>query len=212
MLNNLMTGLALMTSAESFIAIFIGLLAGIVIGAIPGLTADIAIILCLPITYSMEPIPAMLLLLGLYCGGTYGGSITAILINTPGTPSSAATVLDGYPLTQQGKPMALYASFFGGLFSALVLLFAAPSIAHFTQMFGPPEYFCIAVFGLSIIASISNGNIIKGLLGGLIGIFIALLGQDSVYLWCPSTGRRYPADCYAGRSVRNCRIAQPLGL
>ena len=185
MLNNLMTGLALMASAESFIAIFIGLLAGIIIGAIPGLTADIAIILCLPITYSMEPIPAMLLLLGLYCGGTYGGSITAILINTPGTPSSAATVLDGYPLTQQGKPlkaltMALYASFFGGLFSALVLLFAAPSIAHFTQMFGPPEYFCIAVFGLSIIASISNGNIIKGLLGGLIGIFIALLGQDSV--------------------------------
>ena len=185
MLDNLMTGLALMASAESFIAIFIGLLAGIIIGAIPGLTADIAIILCLPITYSMDPIPAMLLLLGLYCGGTYGGSITAILINTPGTPSSAATVLDGYPLTQQGKPlkaltMALYASFFGGLFSALVLLFAAPSIAHFTQMFGPPEYFCIAVFGLSIIASISNGNIIKGLLGGLIGIFIALLGQDSV--------------------------------
>lgn len=185
MLDNLMTGLALMASAESFIAIFIGLLAGIIIGAIPGLTADIAIILCLPITYSMEPIPAMLLLLGLYCGGTYGGSITAILINTPGTPSSAATVLDGYPLTQQGKPlkaltMALYASFFGGLFSALVLLFAAPSIARFTQMFGPPEYFCIAVFGLSIIASISNGNIIKDLLGGLIGIFIALLGQDSV--------------------------------
>ena len=95
MLNNLMTGLALMASAESFIAILIGLLAGIIIGAIPGLTADIAIILCLPITYSMDPIPAMLLLLGLYCGGTYGGAITAILINTPGTPSSAATVLDG---------------------------------------------------------------------------------------------------------------------
>jgi len=135
MLDNLMTGLALMASVESFIAIFIGLLAGIIIGAIPGLTADIAIILCLPITYSMEPIPAMLLLLGLYCGGTYGGSITAILINTPGTPSSAATVLDGYPLTQQGKPlkaltMALYASFFGGLFSALVLLFAALHISH----------------------------------------------------------------------------------
>ena len=114
MLNNLMTGLTLMASAESFIAILIGLLAGIIIGAIPGLTADIAIILCLPITYSMEPIPAMLLLLGLYCGGTYGGSITAILINTPGTPSSAATVLDGYPLAQQGKSlkaltMALYA-------------------------------------------------------------------------------------------------------
>lgn len=78
MLNNLMTGLALMASAESFIAIFIGLLAGIIIGAIPGLTADIAIILCLPITYSMEPIPAMLLLLGLYCGGTYGAQNQAV--------------------------------------------------------------------------------------------------------------------------------------
>lgn len=185
MLENIMTGLSLMASAESFIAILVGLLAGIVIGAIPGLTADIAIILCLPLTYSMDPIPAMLLLLGLYCGGTYGGSITAILINTPGTPSSAATTLDGYPLTEQGKPlkaltMALYASFFGGLFSALVLLFAAPNIARFTQMFGPPEYFCIAVFGLSIIASISNDNIVKGLMGGITGIFIALIGQDPV--------------------------------
>lgn len=219
MLNNLMTGLALMASAESFIAIFIGLLAGIIIGAIPGLTADIAIILCLPITYSMEPIPAMLLLLGLYCGGTYGGSITAILINTPGTPSSAATVLDGYPLTQQGKPlkaltMALYASFFGGLFSALVLLFAAPSIAHFTQMFGPPEYFCIAVFGLSIIASISNGKSARRPDRHFHCTAGTGFGQryTSVYLWCPSAGRRYPADRYAGRSVRNCRIAQPLEL
>lgn len=134
MLNNLMTGLALMASAESFIAIFIGLLAGIIIGAIPGLTADIAIILCLPITYSMDPIPAMLLLLGLYCGGTYGGSITAILINTPGTPSSAATVLDGYPLTQQGKPlkaltMALYASFFGGLIGIFIALLGQDSVS-----------------------------------------------------------------------------------
>ena len=78
MFDNIMTGLSLMASLESFIAILIGLLAGIVIGAIPGLTADIAIILCLPLTYSMDPIPAMLLLLGLYCGGTYGGSITEI--------------------------------------------------------------------------------------------------------------------------------------
>lgn len=185
MFENILTGLSMMASLESFVAIAVGLLAGIIIGAIPGLTADIAIILCLPLTYSMPPIPSMLLLLGLYCGGTYGGSITAILINTPGTPSSAATVLDGYPLTQKGKPlkaltMALYASFIGGLFSALVLLFAAPNIAKITQIFGPPEYFCIAVFGLSIISSISNGNIIKGIMGGIIGIFIAVIGQDSV--------------------------------
>lgn len=185
MFENIVLGLGQLVSLESLIAIVVGLLAGIVIGSIPGLTADLAIILCLPITYSMGTVPAILLLLGLYCGGTYGGSITAILINTPGTPANAATLLDGYPMTQQGKPlkaltMALYASFVGGLFSALVLLFAAPNIAKITMIFGPPEYFCIAIFGLSIIASISNGNIIKGLIGGILGIFIALIGQDSV--------------------------------
>ena len=223
MLDNLMTGLALMASVESFIAILIGLLAGIIIGAIPGLTADIAIILCLPITYSMEPIPAMLLLLGLYCGGTYGGSITAILINTPGTPSSAATVLDGYPLTQQGKPlkaltMALYASFFGGLFSALVLLFAAPSIARFTQMFGPPEYFLHRSVWIVYYCKHLERQYHQGSARRPDRYFHCTAGTGfgqryaSVYLWCPSTGRRYPADRYAGRSVRNCRIAQPLGL
>lgn len=185
MIENITLGLTQLLSLESLIAIIIGLLAGIVIGAIPGLTADLAIILCLPVTYSMDTVPAILLLLGLYCGGTYGGSITAILINTPGTPANAATLLDGYPMTKQGKPlkaltMALYASFIGGLFSALVLLFAAPNIAKITMLFGPPEYFCIALFGLSIIASISNGNIIKGFIGGIFGIFIALIGQDSV--------------------------------
>ena len=189
MLDNLMTGLALMASLESFIAIFIGLLAGIIIGAIPGLTADIAIILCLPITYSMEPIPAMLLLLGLYCGGTYGGSITAILINTPGTPSSAATVLDGYPLTQQGKP--LKALTMALLHRSVWLVYYCKHLERQYRQGSarrPDRYFpCTAGTGF---------------------------GQryTSVYLWCPSTGRRYPSDRYAGRSVRNCRIAQPLGL
>ena len=185
MLDNILLGIQTVASLESLLAILAGLVCGIIIGAIPGLTADLAIILCLPITYTMDPIPAILLCLGLYCGGTYGGSITAILINTPGTPANAATLLDGYPLTKQGKPlkaltMALYASFVGGIFSALVLLFAAPNIAKITMQFGPPEYFCIAVFGLSIIASVSNGNVAKGLIGAILGVFVAIIGMDSV--------------------------------
>lgn len=185
MLDYILAGLKMAASWQSVLMIALGLLSGIVIGAIPGMTADIGIILCLPMTYAMDPIPAMMLLLGIYCGGTYGGSITAILINTPGTPANAATTLDGYPMTLQGKSlkalqMALYASFFGGIVSALICLFAAPAIAQVAQTFGPPEYFCITFFGLSIIASISGDNIIKGIMGGVIGIFIALIGQDSV--------------------------------
>lgn len=185
MLDYILSGLELAVSWQSILMIALGLLSGIVIGAIPGMTADIGIILCLPLTYSMETIPAMMLLLGIYCGGTYGGSITAILINTPGTPANAATTLDGYPMTLQGKSlkalqMALYASFFGGIVSALICLFAAPAIARVAQTFGPPEYFCITLFGLSIIASISGDNIIKGIMGGILGIFIAVIGQDSV--------------------------------
>ena len=117
------SGLELAMTWQSILMITLGLLSGIVIGAIPGMTADIGIILCMPLTYAMDPIPAMMLLLGIYCGGTYGGSITAILINTPGTPANAATTLDGYPMTRQGKSlkalqMALYASFFGGIVRA----------------------------------------------------------------------------------------------
>lgn len=185
MLDYIVSGLELAASWQSILMIALGLLAGIVIGAIPGMTADIGIILCLPLTYAMSPIPAMMLLLGIYCGGTYGGSITAILINTPGTPANAATTLDGYPMTLQGKSlkalqMAIYASFFGGIVSALICLFAAPGIARIAQTFGPPEYFCITFFGLSIIASISGDNIVKGIMGCIVGILISLVGQDSV--------------------------------
>jgi len=185
MLEYISAGLTLLLTFDNVISIVIGVLAGIVIGAIPGLTANMGIIIFLPITYSMDPVPALLLLLGLYCGGTYGGAITAILINSPGDPANAGTTIDGYPLTKQGKPlkaltMALYASFFGGIISAVVLLFGAPAVASVTRTFGPPEYFCITVFGLSIIASVSDKNLIKGLLGGVLGMFITMFGQDTI--------------------------------
>jgi putative tricarboxylic transport membrane protein len=172
-------------SWQNLLYINIGLAAGIVIGALPGLTATMGVALLLPLTYGLDSLTGMLLLLGVYCGGIYGGSITAILIKTPGTPASAATVLDGYPLAQQGRAgealnMALVASTIGGLFSALMLLLIAPQLARFALQIGPAEYFSLAVFGLTIISSVSGKSIVKGLITGLFGMLIASVGLDPV--------------------------------
>ena len=147
-------GLQVLLQWQNFLIIPVGLAIGIIVGAIPGLTSDLGLILCIPLTYGMDPTMAILMLLAIYCGGTYGGSITAILINTPGTSANAATLFDGYPMTQRGQAfkalqMALYASTIGGLISAFALLFLAPQIAKITLLFGPAEYFALAVFGLS---------------------------------------------------------------
>ena len=178
-------GFELLFQWQNLLIIPIGLLLGIVVGAIPGLTSDLGIILCIPLTYGMEPTTAILMLLAIYCGGTYGGSITAILINTPGTSANAATLFDGYPMTEKGHAfkalkMALYASTIGGLISAVVLLVAAPQIAKITLLFGPAEYFALSVFGLSVIAGVSNKNILKGLIGACIGIFVSTIGMDKI--------------------------------
>lgn len=161
----------------------LGLAAGIVIGALPGLTATMGIALFLPLTYGLDPAVGMFLLLGIYCGGTYGASITAILINTPGTPAAAATVLDGYPLSKQGRAgealsMALVASTIAGLISTSVLLLVAPQIARFALRIGPAEYFSLAVFGLAIISSVSGKSLIKGLLMGTLGMLVSIVGLD----------------------------------
>ena len=181
----LIQGLSELLVLQNFILIPIGIMLGIIVGAIPGLTSDLGIILCIPLTYGMEPTSAILTCLALYCGGTYGGSITAILINTPGTSANAATLFDGYPMTKNGEAykalsMAVYASTIGGIFSALVLLFAAPQIAKVTLKFGPPEYLALAVFGLSIISGVSNKSIFKGLIGACLGIFVATIGMDNI--------------------------------
>ena len=178
-------GLDILLQWQNFIVIPIGLALGIVVGAIPGLTSDLGIILCIPLTYGMEPTMAILMLLAIYCGGTYGGSITAILINTPGTSANAATLFDGYPLAKKGEAykalsMALFASTIGGLLSAFALLFFAPQIAKITLLFGPAEYLALAVFGLSVIAGVSNKSIFKGLIGACIGIFMSTIGMDNI--------------------------------
>ncbi|ADK82525.1 MULTISPECIES: tripartite tricarboxylate transporter permease [Sediminispirochaeta] len=178
-------GLHTLASWQVLLAIPVGLVIGIIVGAIPGLTSDLGIILCIPLTYGMEPSVAIIILLAIYVGGTYGGSITAILINTPGTSANAATLFDGYPMTQRGEgykalSMALHASVIGGLVSAFVLLFAAPQIAKITLLFGPAEYLALSVFGLSVIAGVSNKNIFKGLMGACIGIFVSTIGMDNI--------------------------------
>lgn len=178
-------GLEILAQWQNFLIIPLGLAIGIIVGAIPGLTSDLGIILCIPLTYGMDPTMAILMLLAIYCGGTYGGSITAILINTPGTSANAATLFDGYPMTVKGKAfkalqMALFASTIGGLISAFALLFLAPQIAKITLLFGPAEYFALAVFGLSVIAGVSNNSIFKGLIGACIGLFMATVGMDNI--------------------------------
>ena len=128
-------------------------------------------------------IPGMMFLLGIYCAGGYGGSVSAILINTPGTPHAAATMLDGHPLSQQGRTkaalkIALYASTFGGIFSALMLLFLGPQVAKVAAQLGTAEYFMVCVFGLTIIAGVSGKSIIRGLVSACLGLLISCVGTD----------------------------------
>jgi putative tricarboxylic transport membrane protein len=168
-------------------AIFAGVVLGIIIGALPGLGPVAVIAIALPFTYLMNPLNAMILLLGIYIGGIYGGSITGILLNSPGTPNSAATVLDGYPMSQQGKAqkalkMALIGSVTGGVLSALGLLFIAPLLAKVALKFGPPEYFAIIVFSLTIIGSVSGKSLLKGLISGTAGLLLSTIGL------CPISG------------------------
>lgn len=164
-------------------AIFLGVLIGIIIGALPGLSATMGVALLLPLTFGMEPELGLPMLIALYCGAMYGGSISAILLHTPGTPAAAATCMDGYPMSKKGEGgraigFSLIASFIGGIFSAILLLTVAPLLANISLLFGPAEYFILAVLGLTLIATLSSEEWIKGLLSGSVGLFIATIGID----------------------------------
>ncbi len=163
--------------------IFIGTIGGVLVGALPGLSSSMATALLLPFSLYLDPIPAIALLASLYCAGTFGGSITAILINAPGAPPAAATAFDGYPMAQRGEAgralgLAAVSSVIGGTFSVLVLLIAAPMLARVAYSFGPAEYFALAVFGLSMLSSISGKGAVKNLIGGCFGLLIATVGVD----------------------------------
>ena len=170
----------------TLLALVIGTSVGLVMGVLPGLGGTMGIALLIPVTYTMEPGPAMIMLTALYTSAVYGGSITAILLHTPGTPASAATALDGYELTKRGEAlravgMSTICSASGGLIGAVVLILVAPQLAKLSVMFNGPEFFLLALFGLTIIGSLAGKNVLKGLISGALGLCIALIGYDIMY-------------------------------
>ncbi|PRY02407.1 tripartite tricarboxylate transporter permease [Allonocardiopsis opalescens] len=168
---------------EVMLAITAGVVGGIIIGALPGLSGTMGIALLIPITFGMDAVAGLSMLAAIYAAATYGGSVSAILINTPGTPAAAATALDGYQLTLQGKgakalAVSAIASMVGGLVSAFALLLLAPPLAQVSLAFSAPEYFLIAVFGLLIIGSLAAGSLLKGFAAGTLGLLVATIGID----------------------------------
>ena len=184
--DNLAAAWPLVANFESFFALASGIVIGVVAGAIPGMSATMAVALTLPFTFALQPITGILLLLGVYKGGIFGGSIPAILIKTPGTPASSATILDGYPMAENGQAgkalgMALYASCTADVISNMSLILFAGWLASFALSFGPPEFFTLILFSLTIIAGVSGDSLIKGLLSAVCGLLLATVGLDLVY-------------------------------
>jgi putative tricarboxylic transport membrane protein len=158
---------------------------GIIIGAIPGLTPTMGVALLVPMTFKMDPATGLIFLGGIYTGSVYGGSIAAILLNVPGAPASIATMFDGNPMAKQGDgERALYLSVLssgiGGIFGIILLLLFAPPLAAFSLKFGPAESFWVAIFGITIIASLSDKSIVKGLIGGSIGLVLSTVGISTI--------------------------------
>ncbi len=185
MLENLLYAITVVFLWQNIVLILLGTAIGMVFGALPGLTVTLAVTLVLPFTFDLSPESGIVLLTGVYCAGTYAGSISAILINTPGTPSSVATAWDGFPLTRKGRSfealsVALHASVLGGLISAVALIFFAPMLAKAALAFGPTERFALTFFGLTIISRVSGNSLTKGLISALFGLLIATVGVDPI--------------------------------
>lgn len=185
MFEMLLAGFTSVLTVKIIMLIMMGVALGLVFGSIPGLTATMAIAICLPITYGMDPIAGMSLLMGLYIGGVSGGLIPAILLKLPGTPSSIATTFDGYPMAQKGQAgkafsFAIVSSFLGGLLSIVVLIMIAPPLGKVALQFGPFEYFAIVIFSLTLIASLSGDSLPKGIIAGLMGIAFAMVGSAPI--------------------------------
>ena len=177
---------AVFTNIQVIAMTLLGALGGVLLGAIPGMTATMGVALLIPFSFGMDLIPSIGLLLGIYCGGMYGGSISAILIHAPGTPSAAATLLDGYPMCQKGQAgralsIAMFASFCGGVLGALIMTFLSPLVAKVAMKFTSAEMLMLAFFGLSVIVSISGKSIAKGLIAAFFGLLLATVGKDPTY-------------------------------
>ena len=181
-LTGIANGAAVLFNPVMFLIIILGTVFGIVVGALPGLTSTMGVALLVPITFGMSADRGLALLGAVYCSSTYAGAISAILMNIPGTPANCATLFDGYPMTRKGESgraiaLATAGSAVGGLLSTVALLFLAPPLAELALKFGAQEYFLLALFGVSIIASLSETNMLKGFIAGLFGLFLSIIGM-----------------------------------
>lgn len=163
--------------------VVLGLLVGIFLGALPGIGSSMAIVLALPFTYFLDVLPAIAFLSTIYVGSAYGGSITAILFNTPGTPEAVATTFDGHPMSQQGKSkkalgLAISSSAFGGIFAVILMFSLASILSEVAFKIHASEYFALAILGMTVISALGTSNMVKAIISGLIGIFISTIGLD----------------------------------
>lgn len=185
LLSNLLGGFGSILGVTPIVAIVTGVIMGILVGAMPGLSPSMGVALLLPFTFKMDPLVGLVLLTAVYLASNYGGSITAITINTPGTPSAVATAFDGYPLSQQGKAgialgHSLVSSFVGGLIGIVILILFAQPLSKVAVRMHPAEYFMLAVFGLTTVASLGGKNWGKAFVAALIGLLINTVGIDPI--------------------------------
>ena len=183
MFDLLLQGFAIILNPWTLSAALAGLVAGIIVGALPGLTATMAVAVLVPFTFFIEATIGIPFLLGVYKGAIYGGSIPAIVINTPGTAAAAATTLDGHALAKKGQArraleMSLFASVFGDLFATFILILAAAPLAEFALRFSSPDFAALLVFSMTVIATVSGQSMLKGLISAALGLAIAVIGLD----------------------------------
>lgn len=179
----LMAFFAIFTHPELILLVALGTFAGVYVGAIPGLSVTMAVSILISFTFSWDVLPAISLMIGIYMGGVYGGSRTAILLNIPGAPSAIATALDGYPMAQRGEAgeaigITTVMSFFGGLVGIAFLALLAPTVSDFALTFQPRDYMLLAILGILLVGSLSSGSLVKGIFAGAFGIAIGAVGMD----------------------------------
>jgi len=171
---------------NTMLLMVVGTVAGLLAGAIPGFTIAMAVVLVLPFTFSMSPVQGLATMIAVYVGGLSGGLMSGILTGIPGTPSSVATTFDGYPLARSGKAglalgIGVWSSFFGGVIAAVILMLVAPQLARIGLEFQPVDYFSLVIFALTVTASLSGDQMVKGLMSGLLGLLVATVGSDVVF-------------------------------
>ena len=186
-MSGILLGLGQLAQPMALLALLGGVVIGLIVGSLPGLNDSITMAVLIPITFGMEPCVAICLLIGIYCASACGGSVPSILLKIPGTASATVTAYDGYPMSQKGKSgealgLAISSSTFGGISSAIVLLFLSPFLARQALKFGPPEYFMLAILGMSTVIGMAGKNVVKNILAMAVGLLFSCIGMS------PQTG------------------------